>query len=143
MVDSILDSVKKVLDILPDNTAFDEQIMMHINGVFSTLNQLGVGPADGFAIEDATPTWDEFLGTDPRLNNVKQYVYLRVRVIFDPPTGSYHLINSMNQQIQELEWRINVKREEESWVAPTPPPKTDPDNVQYVPIPVNDMWIAE
>jgi hypothetical protein len=143
VADSILDSTKKILGLGADNTAFDTDVLMHINSVFATLNQLGVGPANGFAVEDATATWDEFLGADPRLNNVKIYVYLRVRVLFDPPTGSYHLINSMNEQIKELEWRISVKREDEDWVDPTPPPIPDPDNVQYIPIPVNDYMVSE
>lgn len=142
MGQSILESTKKALGLDKDYTAFDVDIIMHINTVLSTLNQLGVGPDVGFAIEDATSTWSQFLGDDLRLNSVKTYIYLRVRILFDPPTGSYHLINSMNDQIRELEWRINVKREGDSWVDPVPP-KLDPDNVQYVPIPVNDFTEAE
>lgn len=141
MVDSILDSTKKVLGIQPDYDVFDTDLIMHINGVFSTLNQLGIGPNEGFAIEDDVPTWQDFLGTDARLNNVKTYVYLRVRLLFDPPGGSYHLVNSMNEQVKELEWRISTQREGESWTEPTPPAQ-DPDNVQFVPIPVNDFWNA-
>lgn len=94
---------------------------MHINTVFSTLNQLGIGPTAGFQIEDATSSWSDFLADDPKLNSVKTYVYLRVRLLFDPPGGSYHLVNSLNEQVKELEWRINVQREETAWVDPTPP----------------------
>lgn len=143
MPQSILDSTKKILGLEADNTAFDVDILMHINSVFSVLNQIGIGPDEGFAVEDSSAMWEDFLGTDPRLNDAKIYTYLRVRVLFDPPTGSYHLVNSMNAQITELEWRLNVKREGEKWVDPTPPPVTDPDNVQYVPIPVNDFWMTE
>lgn len=140
-MDSILDSVKKALGIDKNYTAFDVDILMHINTVFATLHQLGIGPAAGFAIEDATTTWIDFLSDDPRLNNVKTYVYLRVRVVFDPPGGSYHMLNSMNQQIQELEWRISIRREDDSWVDPSPP-VANPDLVQEIIVPVNDAWVG-
>lgn len=121
MEDSILTSVKKVLGIEAGYTAFDEDILMHINSVFSTLNQLGVGPTDGFAITDMSTTWDAFLGADPRLNSVKTYVFLKVRILFDPPGTSY-LIESMRKQAEELEWRLNVYREETGWTDPDPDP---------------------
>jgi hypothetical protein len=126
MEQSILTSTKKILGIPAAETAFDLDILTHINGVFSTLNQLGVGPAEGFSIEDETPTWDAFFGTDPRLNNIKQYVYLCVRLIFDPPQTSY-LITALEEQKKELAFRINVYREETAWVDP------DPDPVPAVP----------
>ena len=117
MSDSILTSTKKVLGIEELYTAFDVDILMHINSVFSTLHQLGIGPVDGFFIEDATPTWTTFLGTDPRLNSVKTYVYLKVRILFDPPGTSY-LIDSLRNQAEELEWRLNVVRETDDYVDP-------------------------
>ena len=117
---SILNSTKKILGIEEDYTAFDSDIIIHINSVFVTLNQLGIGPENGFAIEDAMPMWGDFLGADPRMNSVKTYVYLRVRLLFDPPSTSY-LINSMKEQVQELEWRLNVYREGASWTNPNPP----------------------
>lgn len=107
MEDSILTSVKKILGIGPDDESFDLDVLTHINSVFSTLNQLGVGPAAGFMIEDAVPTWSDFLGPDPRLNSVKSYVYLKVRVLFDPPATSFG-IDALNEQAKELEWRLNV-----------------------------------
>lgn len=107
---SILNDTKKILGIGVDYTAFDEDILMHINSAFSTLNQLGVGPRDGFQISDETATWDTFV-VDSRLNPVKTYIYLRVRLLFDPPGTSYH-IEAMTRQIKELEWRLNVIREE-------------------------------
>jgi hypothetical protein len=119
MADSILTSTKKALGIAEDYTAFDPDILMHINSVFVTLNQLGIGPASGFMIEDDTVTWDTFLGDDLRLNNVKTYVFLRVRVLFDPPSTSY-LLDAMQKQIAELEWRMNVYRESTGWVDPDP-----------------------
>ncbi len=119
MSDSILNSTKKSLGIEEDYTAFDVDILMYINGVFSTLNQLGFGPTEGFAIEEADDTWESFLGGDLRLNAVKTYMYLRVRLLFDPPSTSFH-ITALKEQIQELEWRLNVQREATAWVAPPP-----------------------
>lgn len=121
MSDSILTSIKKVLNLADDYTPFDQDVIMHINSVFSTLNQLGVGPDAGFMIEDKTPTWDTFLEGDPRLNHIKTYVYLRVRMLFDPPTTGYH-VEAMEAQRKELEWRINTQREDVKWTDPLPPP---------------------
>lgn len=110
MEQSILKSVKKILQIDESYTVFDLDIITHINSVFSTLHQLGVGPQSGFMIEDATSEWDEFLGASPVLNSVKTYVYLRVRLLFDPPETSYH-IDAIKDQVKELEWRINMQYE--------------------------------
>ena len=118
MAGSILTETKKALGVAENYTAFDVDILMHINSAFSTLNQLGIGPANGFAIEDASTTWDAFLGENLKLNSVKTYVYLKVRLVFDPPTTSYH-IEALNKQAQELEWRLNVVREETAWLLPT------------------------
>lgn len=119
MSDSILTNTKKVLGIAEEYTAFDFDVMMHINSVFSTLQQLGVGPEEGFEITGDGEEWQDFLDGDKRLNNVKTYVYLRVRLLFDPPTTSY-LIDALDKQRQELEWRINSYREETQWVDPDP-----------------------
>ena len=108
--ESILDSTKKVLGLETDYDVFDVDVIMHVNSVLSTLNQLGIGPDEGFAIEDATPTWSDFLEDVKPLNNVKSYVYLRVRMLFDPPTTSF-LQESMQKQILEFEWRISTYRE--------------------------------
>lgn len=118
--DSILNSVKKVLGIDASYDAFDIDITMHINSALATLSQLGIGPTDGFAIVDASDTWDDFLlddGNRLKLNNAKTYVYLRLRLIFDPPATSY-VLTSFKEQIQELEWRMNVTRETTGWVDP-------------------------
>lgn len=120
MSDSILVSTKKVLNLPEDYDAFDQDVILHINSVFSTLNQLGVGPAEGFMIEDDAAIWATFLDGDPRLNHIKTYVYLRVRMLFDPPTTGYH-VEAMKEQIKELEWRMNVQREDTQWVDPNPP----------------------
>ena len=110
MTDSILNSTKKVLGIAEDYTEFDLDIVLHINSVFSTLRQLGIGPAEGFMIEDDDITWDSLLRGDKRFNAIKTYVYLRVRLLFDPPISSF-AVTAMQEQIKELEWRLNVDRE--------------------------------
>ena len=109
MEDSILKSVKKVLGVPEDYNVFDLDIVMHINSVFSILGQLGVGPTEGFSIEDEAATWDEFF-FESDLNTIRSYVYLRVRMLFDPPTTSF-LLDAMTKQIQEFEWRISTQRE--------------------------------
>ena len=119
MTDSILESTKKVLGIDEAYTVYDPDITMFINATFSTLHQLGIGPVAGFAILDAAETWDDFIGTDLRLNSVRTYVFLRVRLLFDPPATSF-AIGAMKEQIQELEWRLNVVREGDSWADPVP-----------------------
>lgn len=110
MSESILESTKKILGIEADYTAFDMDIIMHINSALATLHQLGIGPEEGFMIEDESAEWGELLDDDPRLNQVKSYVYLKVRVVFDPPTTSF-VLAAFEKQIQEHEWRINVYRE--------------------------------
>lgn len=119
MEDSILVVIKKLLGIPEDYAAFDVDVMTHINSAFSTLTQLGIGPATGFMIEDDSAVWADFLATDKQLNPVKTYIALRVRQVFDPPTTSY-VVAAFNEQIKELEWRLNVHREETGWVDPDP-----------------------
>jgi hypothetical protein len=109
-MDSILNGTKKILGLNSDYLAFDFDIITHINAAFSTLNQLGVGPEDGFFIEDSTANWEDFLVPANQLNLVKTYVYLKVRFLFDPPTTSF-LLEAMNNQIKEYEWRLNLFRE--------------------------------
>jgi hypothetical protein len=116
----ILVSIKKVLGLPESDPSFDVDIIMHINTVLARLNQLGIGPAEGFMIEDATITWDAFIGDDSRLSQVRTYVYLAVRMLFDPPSTSY-AIDSMEKQIDKLEWLLNAQREEGSWIDPTVP----------------------
>lgn len=119
MEDSILKSTKKILGLEDSYTAFDLDIITHINTAFSTLHDLGVGPVDGFAIEDDTAGWEAYLDGDKRFNSIRSYVFLKVRLLFDPPTTGY-LITAYEKQVQELEWRINTKREGDEWVDPNP-----------------------
>jgi hypothetical protein len=120
MADSILDSVKKALSVDVDYHEFDSVIIMHINSTFATLHQLGLGPLEGFMIEDDTATWESFLFGDNRLISVKTYTYMKVRLAFDPPTTSFG-IDAMQKQISELEWRLNVVRENAVYGAPVLP----------------------
>ena len=106
-MDSILTSIKKLLGITKEETSFDQDLIMHINSVFSILTQLGVGPSEGFFIEDDSAIWGDVLEDSTNLELVKTYVYMKVRLMFDPPTGSA-VMESMNKMISELEWRINV-----------------------------------
>ncbi len=115
MDQSILTSTKKVLGLDVSYTAFDEDIMMHINSAFGTLNQLGVGLVAGYSIEDDTANWTDYIADGPMLSVIKTYVYLRVRMLFDPPTTSY-LLAAMQTQLDELTWRISTMREDADWV---------------------------
>lgn len=110
---SILDSIKQMLGITTTDTSFDNELIMHINGALMIMTQLGVGPETGFSITSKTNTWAQFLGTRTDLDLVLSDVYLRVRLIFDPPTNSF-LVTSIDRQIKEYDWRI------EAWHNPQP-----------------------
>ena len=107
MDSSILTSIKKLLGIAEEDASFDQDIIMHINTVFAILAQLGVGPANGFSIEDDGTIWSDYLGNATNLELVKSYIYMKVRSMFDPPTSRI-LADAMNKNISELEWRINT-----------------------------------
>lgn len=107
MEDSILLSIKKLLGIGDDYEYFDKDIIMHINSVLMILNQLGIGPSAGFFITDESTVWDDFITDVSNLEAIKSYVYMKVRLMFDPPSSSF-VINSIENQIKELEWRLNV-----------------------------------
>lgn len=109
MEESILTSTKKILGLSESYTAFDMDIILHINSVFSILNQLGVGTAN-FSIEDDSSKWDDFIGDADGMNMVRSYVFLKVRLLFDPPPTSF-AIDAMKNQISEYEWRISSQRE--------------------------------
>lgn len=106
-MESILTSIKKLLGISEEYTQFDEDIVMHINTVFLNLTQLGVGPEEGFSIEDDRASWEDFIEDNVQLQAVKSYMYLKVKLLFDPPLSSV-VIESTNRMISELEWRLNV-----------------------------------
>ena len=105
MDDSILNSVKHMLGSCDDY--FDSDLITFINGVFSTLMQLGVGPKTGFSISGSDETWSSYTENKTELEMVKTYVYTKVRLRFDPPQGS-SVLQLMQQDANELEWRLNV-----------------------------------
>lgn len=107
MDNTILNSVKKIVGIAPGDTSFDEDLIIFTNGVLNSLTQIGVGPEEGFTIDDASETWEDFIGTDKRLAMVKEYVGLKVKQIFDP--GSNSLKESMTNRLDELEFRISIQ----------------------------------
>lgn len=109
-MESILTSVKKMLGITEEYEHFDADLIMHINSVFMILNQLGVGPSKGFGITDKFAIWEDFLQGGENLESVKTYVYMKVKLLFDPPMSSA-VMESMKQMISELEWRLNVQSE--------------------------------
>jgi hypothetical protein len=109
-MDSILTSIKKLLGITEEYDDFDADVIMHINSVFMILRQLGIGPENGFSISDDSAIWADFIPDESMFEAIKSYVYLRVRILFDPPTSSA-VMESMNRQINEFEWRLNVAAE--------------------------------
>lgn len=106
VIESILNSVKKLLGIDPSYTQFDTDLIMHINSVFLILNQLGVGPDDPFTITGVSDNWSDFI-EDGSIELVKSYMFLKVKLLFDPPQNGT-LVQAMKDQIAEFEWRANV-----------------------------------
>lgn len=109
-MESILTSIKKLLGIAEEDTNFDQDLIMHINSVFMILTQLGVGPSKGFSIKDENDVWSDFIPEQSSLEAVKTYVYMKVRLMFDPPLSSA-VADAINRNISELEWRLNVGAE--------------------------------
>lgn len=110
---SILNDTKKMLAIPEESKEFDRDIIIFINATLSRLEQLGVGPVGGYIITGDEEDWSEF-EDQPKFSDIKSYVYLSVRILFDPPTVGT-VMNAFKEQIEKLEWTINVKREEEAW----------------------------
>lgn len=108
--ESILSSIKKLLGPGEDDTQFDDDITMHINSAIMRLNQLGIGPPGGYSITDKTNTWGELIGARKDLDAVKSYIYLKVRLIFDPPQSGF-LIDAIKSQITELDSTLNMQAE--------------------------------
>lgn len=107
-MESILASIKERLGIAKDDISFDTDVIDSINSAFADLNDIGVGPSDGFAIEDDTVEWTEFVEDVRVLSSVKEFVYLTTRIAFDPPSQT-SLLTSMENRLKKLEWRLNVK----------------------------------
>lgn len=112
-MESILTSIKKLLGIEEGDTDFDTEIVMHINTVLMALTQMGVGPPEGFEIEDETSTWQDFLPNVTKFNAVKTYIFMKVKLAFDSASMASPLIESFNRQIAEFEFRLNLAAESE------------------------------
>lgn len=109
-MDSILTSIKKLLGPEENDTNFDTDIIIHINTALMVLNQLGIGPAEGFFITDKSQTWTQFLGDAKNLEAVKTFVYIKVRLIFDPPSSSF-VVDAFERALTEIEWRLTQQAE--------------------------------
>lgn len=111
MGSSILDTIKKLLGIASSDTSFDTDIIIHINSAIASLRQLGVGPTEGYSIKSKADMWTGYLTTSPELlESVKTYIYLKVRLAFDPPSSTA-VLEAFKQMISEYEWRLNVTAE--------------------------------
>lgn len=109
-MDSILLTIKKLLGIEQDFDGFDTDVIVAINTAFTNLNQIGIGPSTGFVISNEEQIWSDFFQENTNLEAVKSYIYLKTRLLFDPPSNSF-LVQSMDKQITELEWRLTVLAE--------------------------------
>lgn len=109
-MESILTSIKSFVGVTAEYDHFDPQIIMHINSVFMDLQQMGVGPIEGFTIEDETSLWTDFMPAGINLEAVKSYMGIRVRLLFDPPLNSA-VLNAMQAEANKWEWRLNVAAE--------------------------------
>jgi hypothetical protein len=110
-MDSILTSIKKMLGLAEEYTPFDDDIIIMINAVFADLTQMGVGPSEGFYIEDETSIWSDFVPDMAKMQSVKSYMYLRVKLLFDPGSIGSSTLASYERQIAQWEWRLNVEAE--------------------------------
>lgn len=148
---SILSSTKKLLGVAEEYDVFDIDILTHINAAISTLHQLGIGPEAGLYVEDDSSTWSELLGTDPRLNIARTYIYQKVRLGFDPPATSFG-IKAIQDQISEAEWRLSVihdslvssssDEDEVVWVQDDPnglPVELEVGSIGYDPV-TGNVW---
>lgn len=102
---SILDTIKEGIPVELDETAFDTAILMHINNALMNLNQIGVGPSEGFRIKDKTATWGDLIGNNIKLAGVEDYIFIKVKLIFDPPPSS-SVVASMEKTAEEIFWRL-------------------------------------
>lgn len=110
MTDSILTTIKKLLGLAEDYTPFDADVIVFINSAFMTLRQLGLGPEAGFSISDSSTTWTDYINDIQLYEPVKEYIYLKVRTMFDPPVNSF-VMDAYTQQASELEWRLMVEKD--------------------------------
>ena len=126
-MNSILTSIKKMLGIEEDYTHFDADLIMYINGVLMALTQIGVGPKEGFYISDKNQTWEDYLGVTKKLEAVKSYIYMKVRLSFDPPSSGF-VLDSIERLSKEFEWRLSVNVD--PGIEDISPAPTDPEIVE-------------
>lgn len=108
MEESILITIKKLLGLSENNESFDLDVITHINTVFMTLRQIGVGPEEGFSIEDDGAIWEDYVSPDDDLEAIKTYIFLRVKIIFDPPLNAA-VLEALQENMREYEWRLNSR----------------------------------
>lgn len=106
--DSIFDCIKKLLNVDVEDFGFDMDIIMHINSALMVLTQIGIGPVEGFVITDNTSKWQDFIGNSIKLEAIRTYIYLKVKLVFDPP-ASTTVLDAMSRSVTEFEWRLNVQ----------------------------------
>lgn len=109
-MESILTSIKKLLGIEEDYTHFDPDITMLINSALNSMHQLGIGWANGFQISDKTTKWSDLTDDERQIGMAKEYVYIKTRLVFDPPSNSF-VVDALTKQLSEIEWRLNVSAE--------------------------------
>lgn len=124
VANSIIDDIKLALGVPVENAEFDAEIIMHINSVIAELVQLGVGDqAVGYSVVNSQDTWDELISTEKRLNHVKSFMFLKVKMLFDPPTIGY-VLTAIEHQIEQAQWRVMVAQDD--IIDPYDPPPTVP-----------------
>ena len=116
MNEQILTSVRHAIGLGEEHTYYDSDLILHINSTFDVLHQIGAGPTEGFAIEGELETWNDYFNREPArvINFVKTYMYISVKLLFDPPQNSF-LVKSLEDKQKEYEWRINVAAESGLW----------------------------
>lgn len=112
MEDSILNTIKKMVGVGVDYSVFDVDIIVLINSALSTLRDLGIGPKEAFVVEDETQKWKDYILNINDFVDVKEYIFLKVKIMFDPPSSSY-VLDAYKNRMSELEWRLNVRSESE------------------------------
>lgn len=123
MESSILYTIKRMLGVSLDDTPFDMEIVVGINSALMVLDQLGIGPPGGLVVTGITETWSDLMDDWTDLEAIKSYVYIRTRLVFDPPTNSF-LVDALEKQMQEYEWRLSIRMDErKAREQPRRPPK--------------------
>lgn len=107
MEESILKTIKQLVGCPDDFEQFDLDLTIHINSSFATLTHLGIGPKEGYRITGVDNVWSEFEDDPQKLSLIKDYVYIKTRLLFDPPTNG-SLMDSLTEQLKEMEWRLYI-----------------------------------